>query len=78
MIVIGVDAHMETHTAAVIDGQTARQMDELTVPARDRAYGELVDWARGFEADRVWAIPGNHGLRTPQNPARLTGALVWG
>jgi transposase len=56
MIVVGVDAHMETHTAAAIDGITARRLAELTVAAREPGFAELLAWARGLELDRVWAI----------------------
>ena len=56
MIVVGVDAHSDTHTAAAIDGSTARFVDELTVPAREPGFVELLDWGRGLDADRVWAI----------------------
>ena len=56
MIVVGVDAHMETHTAAAIDAQTARRLAELTVPAREPGFAQLLDWARGLDLERVWAI----------------------
>src|SRR4051812_19773091 len=56
MIVVGIDAHMETHTAAAIDGVTARRLAELTVPAREPGFVELLAWARGLELERVWAI----------------------
>lgn len=56
MIVVGVDAHMETHTAAAIDGLTARSIEERTVAARQRGFRTLLKWARGLDAERVWAI----------------------
>ena len=56
MIVIGVDAHRQTHTAAAIDGQTAQLLDGRTVPARKIGHEGLLLWARGIDEQRVWAI----------------------
>ncbi len=33
MVVIGVDAHKRTHTAAVVEEATARALKDITVPA---------------------------------------------
>src|SRR4051794_14283580 len=55
-IVIGVDAHADTHTAAAIDALTARVEDDVTVVAREHGYEQLLEWGRGLDADRVWAI----------------------
>src|SRR4051794_7249629 len=56
MIVFGVDAHMQTHTAVAIDGLTARLLEERTVQARERGFRGLLRWARSLDAERVWAI----------------------
>lgn len=56
MIVIGADPHKQTHTAAALDAQTAEQLDELTVKARDAGHERLLAWARALDDDRVWAI----------------------
>ena len=56
MIVVGVDAHSQTHTAAALDALTARFLAEQTVPAREPGFGQLLAWARGLDAERVWAI----------------------
>ena len=56
MIVVGVDAHSQTHTAAALDALTARFLAEQTVPARETGFGQLLAWARGLDAERVWAI----------------------
>lgn len=56
MIVIGVDAHKDTHTAVAVDSVSGRRLDHLVVVARDAGHGALIDWARGLDADRVWAV----------------------
>jgi transposase len=42
MMVIGVDPHKSTHTAAAVD--------------RAPGHARLLDWARALDAQRVWAI----------------------
>ncbi|HWI74234.1 MAG TPA: IS110 family transposase [Baekduia sp.] len=62
MIVIGVDAHKATHTAAAINSQTAELLEDITVAARRGGHGELTDWAAGLDADRVWAIEDSRNM----------------
>jgi transposase len=56
MIVIGADTHKATHTCAAVDGATGQLAGELTVAARKAGFAELLAWARGLDAERVWAI----------------------
>src|SRR3954467_6076732 len=56
MIVIGVDTHKRSHTAGAVDGATARAIADKTVRANRRSFDDLLTWARGLEAGRVWAI----------------------
>lgn len=56
MIVIGTDTHKRTHTCAAVDAGTGRQAGELTAPARDPGFRELLAWGRGLEEERIWAI----------------------
>ena len=37
-VVVGVDTHTSTHTAAVIDAKTGGVLDDLTVPANSTGY----------------------------------------
>lgn len=60
-VVIGVDTHVETHTAAVVDARTGAVLDELTVPTTPEGYQDLVDLADAHSALRVWAIEGTGG-----------------
>ncbi|MBM6402628.1 IS110 family transposase [Phycicoccus sonneratiae] len=60
-VVIGVDTHVETHTAAVVDAHTGAVLDQLTVPTTLEGYQDLVDLADAHSALRVWAIEGTGG-----------------
>lgn len=60
-VVIGVDTHVETHTAAVVDARTGAVLDELTVPTTPEGYRDLVDLAEAHSSLRVWAVEGTGG-----------------
>ena len=46
-VTVGVDTHLETHVAAVVD-QTGRLLHTKTFAASTRGYVALVTWAEGF------------------------------
>ena len=52
MIVIGVDTHKRSHTAAAVGAATARTIAEQTVNAKRRSFDDLLTWARALEAPR--------------------------
>ncbi len=56
MIVIGIDPHMQTHTAVAIDAATGAVRAELTVKARTPGFERLVQWARHLDDDRLFAV----------------------
>ena len=56
MIVIGADTHKDTHTAVAVADGTGQLVDELTAAARKAGFAQHLDWARGLDPDRVWAI----------------------
>jgi transposase len=66
MMVIGVDAHKATHTAAAVNRQTAELLEQITVDAREHGHQQLLNWARELDDDRVWAI---------EDARNLSGAL---
>ena len=41
-VFLGVDTHSEVHVAVVLDG-AGRRIGELTVPASETGYAELLD-----------------------------------
>jgi transposase len=64
-LVIGVDTHLDTHTAAVCDGR-GRALTQLQVPATTAGYQQLLASVRALAAGSqvIWAIEGtrHYGL----------------
>ncbi|MBB5471753.1 transposase [Cellulomonas hominis] len=61
-LVIGVDTHKHTHTAAVVDATTGGTLSELTVSTDPGGYGELLTWVGAIRGgSRVWALEGGGG-----------------
>ena len=55
MIVIGIDPHKKTHTA-VAAAESGRPLEDVTVPARHKGHERLLEWARGLDVERVFAL----------------------
>jgi len=60
-VVIGVDTHKHTHTAAVIDATTGAVLDQVTVDTDPDGYAELVAMADQHSGLRAWSIEGTGG-----------------
>lgn len=60
-VVIGVDTHTDTHTAAVLDTRTGAVLARATVSADPDGYEELVALAEEHSGLRAWAIEGTGG-----------------
>jgi transposase len=60
-VVIGVDTHVNTHSAAALDARTGGVLGELTVGTTPDGYEELVAFADEHSALRAWAIEGTGG-----------------
>ena len=63
-VVIGVDTHVHTHSAAVIDSATGGVLGEITVAATAAGYAELVEFANSYPMMRACgstAIEGTGG-----------------
>jgi transposase len=56
MIVIGTDTHKRTHTCGAVFAGTGQLAGELTAPAREPGFRQLLAWGRGLDAERIWAI----------------------
>jgi len=56
MIVIGADTHKRSHTLVAVSEATGRALGDVTVAATRRSFGQLLRWARGVGAERVWAL----------------------
>jgi transposase len=64
-LIIGVDTHLDTHTAAICDAR-GRAVSQLQVPATTAGYEHCWPWVRTAARDRqaVWAVEGtrHYGL----------------
>jgi transposase len=64
-LVVGVDTHLDTHTAALCDAR-GRALGQLQVPADPGGYAAVLAWARGAAAGSGlrWAVEGtrHYGL----------------
>ena len=60
-VVIGVDTHKHSHTAAVIAASTGAVLDELTVDTVPDGYAALVAMADRHSGLRAWSIEGTGG-----------------
>ena len=64
-LIIGVDTHLDTHTAAICDAR-GRVVSQLQIPATTAGYVQLLAWARSAAGDRAvaWAVEGtrHYGL----------------
>jgi transposase len=64
-LVVGVDTHLDTHTAALCDAR-GRALGQLQVPADPGGYAAVLAWARGQAAGSGlrWAVEGtrHYGL----------------
>lgn len=60
-LVIGVDTHADTHTAALIAVDTRALLATITVPADADGYAQLLELAETHGGLRAWAIEGAGG-----------------
>ena len=64
-LVVGVDTHLDTHTAALCDSR-GRAVAQLRAPATAAGYAQLLAWARSAAAGSrvIWAMEGtrHYGL----------------
>ncbi|WP_249933173.1 transposase [Blastococcus sp. CCUG 61487] len=60
-VVIGVDTHKHTHTAAAIASSTGAALAHTTVTADAAGYAELIAFADQHASSRGWAIEGAGG-----------------
>jgi hypothetical protein len=60
-VVIGVDTHKDTHTAAVVDARTGAVLTRVTITADPDGYAELEELAGRHSGLRAWAMEGTGG-----------------
>jgi transposase len=57
-VVIGVDTHVHTHSAAAVNARTGGVLDQITVDTTPDGYARLTEFADEHAALRAWAIEG--------------------
>jgi transposase len=60
-VVIGVDTHKHTHTAAVVTAATGAVIQQATVAATPAGYQQLLALATQQPGQRIWAIESTGG-----------------
>jgi transposase len=60
-VVIGVDTHKHTHTAAVVAAASSGVLATQTVPTTPAGYQALVALAQRHPGARVWAVEATGG-----------------
>lgn len=77
-VVIGVDTHVHTHSAAAVDARTGGVVDEITVEANADGYARLVEFADEHAVLRAWAIEGTggHGAGLTRHLARREEVVI--
>jgi transposase len=56
MIVLGADMHKSSHTVAAVGASSGELLGDKTIAVGDRGFAAALDWARGLENERVWAL----------------------
>jgi hypothetical protein len=89
-VVIGVDTHVDTHSAAVLDARTGAVIDQITVETTAAGYAQLVEFADDHSGEpsgepsgelflvRAWAIEGtgSHGAGLARHLLHLGEVVV--
>jgi transposase len=76
MLTIGIDPHKQTHTAVAVN-DLGVEVSHRTVPARPTGNGQLVQWARAFNGERVWVIEDVRYVRGAWSGFSSTAAKPW-
>lgn len=77
-VVIGVDTHVHTHSAAVLDTATGGVLGEITVEATVEGHAEFFEFANGFPILRAWAVEGTggHGAGLSRHLLEMTEIVI--
>jgi transposase len=77
-VVIGVDTHVHTHSAAAVDARTGGVLDEITIEASADGYARVVEFADEHAVLRAWAIEGTggHGAGLTRHLARREEVVI--
>lgn len=56
MMVVGADTHKGSHTLAAVVEATGELLGGQTIRVGEKGFRAALDWARGLDAERVWAL----------------------
>ena len=56
MMVLGADTHKGSHSIAAVAATTGELLGDKTAAVGEKGFMALLDWARGLDSDRVWAL----------------------
>jgi transposase len=59
-VILGVDTHLDFHTAVAVDHPLGRRLGELSIPTTAKSYERLLCWAEGFGPVRCAGIEGTN------------------
>ena len=68
-VILGVDTHLDFHTAVAVDHLLGRCLGELSVPTTAKGYERLLCWAEGFGPVRCAGIEGTSSYGALSSPA---------
>ena len=68
-VILGVDTHLDFHTAVALDHLLGRHLGELSVPTTAKGYEKLLCWAEGFGPVRCAGIEGTSSYGALSSPA---------
>ncbi len=68
-VILGVDTHLDFHTAVAVDHLLGRALGELSVPTSAKGYERLLCWAEGFGPVRCAGIEGTSRATEQGSPA---------
>ena len=55
MVTIGIDPHKQSHSGVAVD-RLGVQIAQRTVAARREGFGQLLEWGRRLDRERVWVL----------------------
>jgi transposase len=56
MIVLGADMHKGSHSLAAVAAGSGELLGDKVVKVGERGFAAALEWARGLEVERVWAL----------------------
>ncbi len=68
-VILGVDTHLDSHTAVAVDHLGRRLLGESSVPTTVKGYERLLRWAEGFGPVRCAGVEGTRAATGLGSPA---------